>query len=71
MDSLCCADSGASYKIIEVKGNCSLRMSEMGLNKGIEIYVISNSHDIIQMKLRDYILAFRKEDVKNVLILKI
>lgn len=41
-------------------------MAELGLNAGIEIYVISTSHDMIQIELRDYKLALRKCDVENV-----
>jgi Fe2+ transport system protein FeoA len=41
-------------------------MAELGLNTGIEIYVISTSHDLIQIELRDYKLALRKCDVENV-----
>lgn len=41
-------------------------MAELGLNTGTNIFVISTSHNIIQLELRDYKLALRKCDVENV-----
>ena len=63
---LCCTDDKTKYKVIEVKGKDANRMAEFGLNAGTNIYVISTSHDIIQLELRDYKLALRKCDVENV-----
>jgi Fe2+ transport system protein FeoA len=63
---LCCTDDKTKYEVVSVKGKNSNRMAELGLNAGIEIYVISTSHDMIQIELRDYKLALRKCDVENV-----
>ncbi len=63
---LCCTDSKTKYEVVSVKGKDANRMAELGLNTGIEIYVISTSHDLIQIELRDYKLALRKCDVENV-----
>lgn len=63
---LCCTDDKTKYEVVSVKGKEANRMAELGLNAGIEIYVISTSHDMIQIELRDYKLALRKCDVENV-----
>lgn len=63
---LCCVPENYYCKVISVKGTNRLRYSEMGINPGVEIHVDKVFGNMMQINLRNYNLALRKEEAENI-----
>jgi len=61
---LCCVPEKSICKVLAVRGMNRLRHSEMGVNPGVIIEVDKVFGNMMQIKLREYTLAIRKEEAK-------
>ena len=61
---LCCVPEKSICKVLAVRGINRLRHSEMGFNPGVIIEVDKVFGNMMQIKLREYTLAIRKEEAK-------
>ena len=70
MNTLKCAKIGSTVKIKKLHGEGPVRrrIMDMGLTKGVEIYVrkVAPLGDPIELNLRGYELSLRKEDAEMV-----
>lgn len=61
---------GETVKVVKLGGEGSIkkRLMDMGLTKGVEIYVrkVAPLGDPVEIKIRGYELSIRKEDAKMV-----
>jgi hypothetical protein len=61
---LCCVPEKSICKVLAVRGVNRLRYSEMGVNPGVIIHVDKVFGNMMQINLREYTLAIRKEEAK-------
>jgi len=65
---------GTSVKVSKINGTGAIRrrIMDMGLTKGVEVYVrkLAPLGDPIEINIRGYELSIRKEDAMNVEVVK-
>ena len=70
MQTLRQAKIGETVKIVKLHGEGAIkrRIMDMGLTKGVEVYVrkVAPLGDPMEIHLRDYELTLRREDAANI-----
>ncbi len=61
---LCCVPENFTCNVIAVKGKNRTRFSELGINPGVSIKVEKVVGNLMQINLREFSLALRKEEAQ-------